>query len=194
MSYNITKDIPGESTGPRFIDVGIHENVEITEIRYDKTDKGNEFLAFTFLTEDGQTLSHTEWKPVDDDPEKFEQKQRNQAKRVKHIAKRFIDEEQFVFVANDFKEFATKTISLIGDKFKGVKLRIKVVYSWNNYTTLPNYLPFIENMTVPKADSLLKITSIDKLTRDAADRDTTGKNPFEKDENPTEEKDDRLPF
>lgn len=195
MSYNVTKDIPGESSGPSFIDVGIHENAEITEIKYDMTEKGNEFLAFAFISEDGKTLSHTEWKPVDEDPEKLEQKQRNQIKRVKHIAKRFIDEEEFVFEAKDFKDFATQVIKLIGNKYKGIKLRIKVVYSWNNYTTLPNYMPFVENMTVPKADSVLKMTSIDKQTRDTADREPINKNPFEKIETSTEEEtDDRLPF
>jgi len=179
MSYN-TKDIPADSTGVRFMDSGIHENVELTNIRYDKSPKeGNKFLAFEFKNERGQELAHTEWEPRDQDETRLNQKITNQIKRIKHIAKRYMPEDSFNFEANDFEGFALKTIQLFGDLYKNKKVRTKVVYSNSNYTSLPNYVPFIEEMSVPKEESKLEILSIDKMIRDKADRETPVTNPLD---------------
>jgi len=180
MNYS-TKDIPADATAPSFMDVGIHENIELTNIRYDKSPKvENKFIVFTFRNEKGQELSHTEWEPRDEDETRLNQKITNQIKRIKHIAKRYMPEDTFDITANDFESFALKTIQLFGDKYKSVKVRVKVVYSFNNYTSLPNYVPFIENMTVSKDESKLEILSIDKMVRDRADYEAPTVNPLDK--------------
>jgi len=178
--YNVNTKIDSESRSANFLDVGIHESVELTGVEYKVSpDAGNEFMVFHF-ERDGKNLSHTEWKPKDQDPEKLENKTNNQIKRVKHIVTKFIPEDQYVFIANDFKSFCENTIKLLGNTYVGKFVRVKVVYSFNNYTSLPNYVPFIEKMEIPKDQSKLEILSIDKMTKEKADVEpTVQKNPFE---------------
>ena len=191
MSYN-TKDIPADSPTTNFMDVGIHENVELTNIRFDKSpNQGNKFLVFTFKNDRGQELSHTEWEPRDDDETKKHQKGANQIKRIKHIAKRYMSEEEFDTIINDFDHLTEHTLKVFGDKYKGVKVRVKVIYSNSNYTSLPPYTPFIENMNVPKEESKLEILSIDKMVRDRADRETPVANPLDE---LSKSEDKNLPF
>ena len=178
--YNVTVDLPSEVTEAGFMDVGIHENVELVRVEYGKAT--NEFLAFYFIGADGSKLSHTEWKPTlrtMDTPEKLAEKELNQMSRIKQIVTCFITKEQFVFQANDFEEFANKVIKLLDNKFVGVKLRIKVVYS-GKYTSLPNYwkFKFIERMDeVPADKSKIKMMSIDIKER-KPDPVSTNTNPF----------------
>ena len=141
INYNITKDFESESTGTNFMDVGIHENVELTRIVYDVTEKGNKFVAFYFKNEAGEELSHTEWEPKDEDHEKRQNKTLNQAKRIHHIVTKFIPKEEFEINAETFEQFAKGVIAKLGNKYVGKKVRIKVIYSWNNYTSLPKYTP-----------------------------------------------------
>ena len=176
--YNVNKNIDSESRSTNFMDVGIHEDVALTGIEYKTSDAGNEFLVFHF-EKDGRKLDHTEWKPNDTDPDRLENKELNQIKRVKHIVTKFIPEDEYVFQASDFKTFCENTIRLLGSKYEGNKVRIKVIYSFNNYTSLPNYVPFIEKMEVPKEQSKLELLSIDKMTKDRADIETPVSNPVE---------------
>jgi hypothetical protein len=147
--YNVTQELPSEQkTG--FIDAGIHENLVITNVRYEKKDTGTEFIAFDFLNpETGEIGSHTEYKAKANNPEDLVKKEMNQMSRLKQIALCFINKEQFVFSAISFEDFANKVISSLGDNYKGVKIRAKFVYSGNsNYTSLPNMWQarFIERM------------------------------------------------
>lgn len=179
MSYS-TKDIPADAPSTNFMDAGIHENIELINIRYDESPKEhNKFLVFTFKNERGQELSHTEWEPRDVDETRLLNKQRNQVKRIKHIAKRYMPETDFNIETDSFETFALKTIQLFGDKIKSKKVRIKVTYSDSNYTSLPRYIPFIESMDVPKEESVLEIISIDKMVRDRADREQPLANPLD---------------
>jgi len=178
MSYN-TKDIPADGFGVNFMDSGIHENVELTNIRYDTSPNNNKFIVFSFKNVRGQTLDHTEWEPSDVEETRLNQKITNQIKRIKHIAKRYMPEDTFDISTDSFENFALKTIQLFGDKYKGVKVRIKVVYSNSNYTSLPNYVPFIESMDISKEESKLEIISIDKMLRDKADRESPVANPLD---------------
>lgn len=177
--YNVTKDINSESTSTNFLDVGIHEDVELTGVEYKESAEGNKFMVF-HLEKDGKKLDHTEWEPRDVDATKLENKRLNQMKRVKHIVTKFISEDAYVFKASDFKSFCEETIRLLGESYKGKKVRAKVIYAFNNYTSLPNYVPFMESMSIPKEQSKLSILSIDKMTRDRADVETsTPTNPFD---------------
>lgn len=178
--YNVNKTIDSEGRSANFIDVGIHDDVELKSVEFKVSpDAGNEFMVFHFEKE-GKNLSHTEWKPKDQDPEKLENKTNNQIKRVKHIVTKFISEDMYTFQATDFKSFCLNTIKLLGTAYVGKKVRVKVVYSFSNFTSLPNYVPFIEKMEVPKEQSKLEILSIDKMTKERADVETIVQtNPFE---------------
>jgi hypothetical protein len=171
--YNVTLDTPFEEKGANFIDAGIHENVEMTKVEYGISKNGKEFLAFYFVDGKGSKGSHTEWKASAETPEKLAEKEMNQMSRIKQIALCFVTKEQFVFSAISFEDFAKKTISIIGDKFVGVKLRVKFVYSGTQYTSLPNYwkFRFIERMDTngnlgdSNKETSIKVLSIDKMTR-----------------------------
>jgi hypothetical protein len=184
MSLNIKTENVRTFT---FMEPGIHENVELTEVKYGISEKGNEYLAFYFKNDNNEQLSHTEWKPSDSEQERIV----NQMRRVKHIVTKFVPESEYVFNANSFKEFAENTIRILGNKNKGKKIRIKVTYSNTGFTDLPNYVPFIESMDIPKEKSQLKISSIDKVTKDISTSTTAtnSKNPFV-----TETKTSDLPF
>lgn len=178
--YVVNKTIDSENSKTNFIDRGIHEDVNLLGIEYNVSKNNNEFLVFHF-EKDGKTLDHTEYKPKDEDPQKLIDKTNNQIKRVKHIVTKFISEDTYNVTASTFKEFCEKTIALVGSSYVGKKVRIKVVYSNNNYTSLPNYVPFIESMSVPKEQSKLEILSIDKMVKDKPDVESNSQtNPFEK--------------
>ena len=181
--YKVDKSVDSEARTTNFMDVGIHEDVELTGIEYKTSpERGNEFMVLHFEKE-GKRLSHTEWKPGDVDAEKLANKQANQIKRIKHIITKFISEDVFVIEADSFKEFCESTIRLLGNSYVGVKVRLKVVYSFNNYTSLPNYVPFIEKMEIPKEESKLEILSIDKMTKTQPDTEVrTQDNPFRSNE------------
>lgn len=197
--YNVNKNINSEGSDMAFLDVGIHENVLLSNVEYKVSSNGNEFMVFTF-EKDGKTVTLTEWQPKDDDPSKLEDKTANQIKRVKHIVTKFIPEEVYEFNATSFKDFCERTIQMIDGKYKGKMNRVKVIYNYSNYTTLPPYVPFIETMEVEKKDSKIEILSIDKMTKDRADSEPAAQaNPFEntqKTEAPAVEQPtgDALPF
>lgn len=178
--YVVNKNFDSEKRSSNFIDCGIHENVSLVGVEYNISPNGNEFLVFHF-EKDGKKLDHTEYKPKDVDPEVLQNKTINQIKRVKHIVTKFISNDDYDVTANDFKEFCTKTIALLGTAYKGKLVRIKVVYSNNNFTSLPKYVPFIESMDIPEEKKTLEILSIDKMVKDRPDTERPEQvNPFSK--------------
>jgi len=194
------KNVKSEGSNLNFIDVGIHENVYLTEIRIDISKNGNEFIAFTF-EKDGQTLIHTEYKPKDVDPQRLEDKTKNQIKRFKHIVTKYISEDAYTFESKDFKSFCEGTVKLLGDSYKNKPVRIKATYSNTNYVTLPAYTPFIETMETSQEDTKLKISSIDKMVKSRPDAEVQVTNPLndllgttEQTETPKEESLKDLPF
>jgi hypothetical protein len=163
--YKMDDTIESDGLEFNFVDVGINENLELVGISYETSKNGNEFLSFSFKDEDGKTLTHTEWKPTDLDPMVLQNKILNQMKRVRHIATKFVSNTEFTFTSNSFEDFSKKVISILENKFTGVKIRCKVVYNNSNFTTLPNYIPFMELMSIPKENTKLRISSIDKMVK-----------------------------
>jgi hypothetical protein len=167
---------------------GIHDNCELKHkdgetypIVYGESPKGKKFAAFHFINDKNETLIHTEWEPFDENEEKLANKTNNQIKRFKHIITKYVPKEKFEgFTANGFEDFVNKTIKILGKTYVGVKVRLKVTLNNANFTSLPNYIPFIELMSVPKADSFLSInTAMDKMMKDRPDVEiSTSTNPF----------------
>jgi hypothetical protein len=168
QNWSITIDTPSEGSTSNFMDVGIHENVELTNIRYDVSAKGKEFMEFTFTAPDSRELKHTEWKPGATDEKMQIDLITNQLGRIKQLATKFIPKEKFVLNAVDFKSFASNVIMLIGNSYKGVKLRLKAVYNKEGYITLPNSWKsqFVERMDlVPLESTKIRILPSDKMVR-----------------------------
>jgi hypothetical protein len=185
--YKLDSSLKVTHKNNSFIDAGIHEDISLVDVKFDKSPKGNNFLAFTFESANGEKLTHTEWEPtkgtvkpeiVDPDlikaqTEQYElwynNKMNSQMKRVYAIATTFIPEDMFVFEAKNFEDFAKRVVFLLSNRPQSKKIRIKVVYSDNGFTSLPTYtkFPWIESMNIPTDKSLIKILSIDKMTRDS---------------------------
>ena len=186
MKFLVDEKIQSESRAVNYIDVGIHENVELTEVRVDTSPNGNNFIAFTFTDEDGKVLTKTEWQPTDSEEAVLMKKAQNQAKRVKHIMSKFVskDDTTIEYDTDNWIKYASTIKAKLTPFIGGVKLRIKGTYDNNNFVTLPNYIPFIERMDSTDK-STLEILSIDKVTRDTADVEKPVENPLEVKEQPT---------
>jgi len=167
---------------------GIHDNCELKHkengkypIQYGVSAKGKKFAAFHFINDKNEVLIHTEWEPFDEDETKLTNKTLNQIKRFKHIITKFVPKESFEgFSANGFEDFVNKSIKILGNSYVGKKIRVKVTLNNSNYTSLPNYTPFVENTSVPKEQSTLSInTAMDKMIKDRPDQESTSVvNPF----------------
>jgi hypothetical protein len=176
MLYKVTEDLQKKNVSNRYMDVGIHENVELVSVEYKETEK-TEFIAFYFEDEEKAKLSHTEWKvrqsvpltQMEPDVASLHLRLVNdQIRRINSIVTTFIPEENFRKVnADTFADFCKSTIAVLGDAYKGKKVRIKVVYDKRNFTSLPKYTNYtwIESMTIPKEESEIKIFSNDRLTK-----------------------------
>lgn len=176
--YKMTEDVFIDVKGQSWMDVGIHENVELVDIVSDTSPNGNHFLAFYFENEKGEKASKTEWevkasKPMeqmtDTEKEAYLSKIKNQMARVSLIARQFIDKSELLFEASSFKHFTDTIKSKLLNRTKGVKLRIKIIFDYNDWATLPSYVkyPWIEKMSeFPKEKSKIKIIDdIDKIIK-----------------------------
>ena len=189
--YKMTSDLVVDIKGQSYMDVGIHENVELVDIVCETSKNGNPFLAFYFENERGERASKTEWevnapKPLEsmtpEEKESYLTKINNQMARIATIAKCFIPKEELLLEAPDFLTFINTIKSKLEGKTKGTKLRIKIVYDYNDWATLPSYLkyPWIEKMNeYPEGKSKIKIVDgIDKMVRSKADFRKVEANPL----------------
>jgi len=183
--YDLTINVDTEQSGLTYVGPGINENLRLEKpdgtspIVYEKSKNGSEFIAFHFMNPEGQTFVHTEWVPSSDDPAVLAKKQSNLVKRLLHIGKKLVDESLIKKIkVSTFEELAKTYIYVIGDNYKNKLFRGKIIYNNKNYTTFPNYVPFLESMSVPTEKSNLKMSADDKVVKTRADVITTKANPF----------------
>ena len=183
--YDLTINIETEQSGFSYITPGIHENLRLAKadnsapIVYELLPNGNEFIAFHFMNSEGLTFIHTEWLPKSDKEDVLIKKQSNLTKRLLHIGKKLVDSSLFKTIkTTSFKELATSYINIIGNAWQNKLFRGKIIYNNKNYTTFPNYVPFIESMDVPAEKSNLKIGGDDKVVKSQADVIQSRPNPF----------------
>jgi len=164
--YQMNQKVQSEGTSTKVFPLGISENAEMTNVSVETASNGNSFLKFSFVAPEGENLSHLEW-PIDTAVEGWEKKMTSQMKRVKHIMTKYLEEDKCIITADSFETFCQQVITLLGNTYVGKKLRMKTVYSYNNYVSVPKYVPFMEPMDVEK--SRLNITNFDKMEKDEAD-------------------------
>lgn len=170
----------------KYIPAGIIENVVLKEARTDVSPTGKKFLEITFEKE-GAILTHTEWEPLKnqytDTDEKLQTKAINQYSRMLQILTCFYKDEEIDFNGEDFTDFAKYIVNKLNSANKEIKLRVKIVYNKDGYTTLPSYAKytFIEPMELPEGEtSKISELSIDQFTKPIiADKETNSNNPFE---------------
>ena len=168
--YQINQTVKSEGSSTSVFPLGITDNAEMTNVSVDTASNGNAFLKFEFTSSEGSKLNHFEW-PIDTQNEGWEKKLQSQMKRVKHILTKFMEEDKIIINADSFENFAKGIITLLGNTYVGKKLRVKTVYSYNNYVSIPKYVPFVETMDVNPTK--LNITSFDKMEKDEADNPAT---------------------
>lgn len=161
-----------------FIDVGIHENIEVEGVRYAVSENGNKFIAISYVDENGNKLTKTEWEPKGQDVDAVAKKVASQMERFTQFLYTFIPDTT-KFTATSFEDFANKFMLALGDRYKGVKIRLKVVYDRKNWTSTPDYGKYrwIEPMTISKDASKIRELTIDKFKKEALPKTEGTKNP-----------------
>lgn len=158
-----------EKNDTKYIPAGIQENVALKSARVTTSPQGNMFLEIVF-EKDGATLTQTEWKPTkfgNMTEEDLQKKEDTQFSRMMQILLCFYKDEELIFNATSFADWAAEIANYLNKADKSKLLRVKIVYNNKGYTTLPTYAKytFIEPMSVSKEDSAIIELGIDKFTR-----------------------------
>lgn len=167
----------------KYMNAGINEGVSIDKVEVKVSPNGNKMFDITFINEQGQTAVHTEWEPKMapwmKDKSDLERNQARQFKKMLQILMCYYTDEQINFEGEDFMSFANYIATMLNAADKTKKLRLKLVYNKDGYTTIPTAVDdtFIEPMDV--AESNIKITAKDIVVRPViADKEVTVNNPF----------------
>lgn len=169
-----------EGGGSSAIPVGINEGCSLVSITKETTKDGNPYLCFLFKDPNGNELKHMEFdvdpnrvnpKPGESNDEAVSRRVNNMLVRIKHICTKFVDSDSFSIQGNNYGELCDSLVTFMGTKYQGIPVRLKVVYSWNDYSSLPNFCPFIETMDTDPSG--LKINpKYDKMEKDSAGAQT----------------------
>lgn len=167
----------------KYMNAGINEGVSIDKVEVKVSPNGNKMFDITFINEQGQTAVHTEWEPKMapwmKDKSDLERNQARQFKKMLQILLCYYMDEQINFEGEDFMSFANYIATMLNAADKTKKLRLKLVYNKDGYTTIPTAVDdtFIEPMDV--TESKIQITAKDIVVRPViADKEVTVNNPF----------------
>ena len=167
----------------KYMNAGINEGVSIDKVEVKVSPNGNKMFDITFINEQGQTAVHTEWEPKMapwmKDKSDLERNQARQFKKMLQILMCYYTDEQINFEGEDFMSFANYIATMLNAADKTKKLRLKLVYNKDGYTTIPTAVDdtFIEPMDV--AESKIQITTKDIVVRPViADKEVKNDNPF----------------
>ena len=167
----------------KYMNAGINEGVSIDKVEVKVSPNGNKMFDITFINEQGQTAVHTEWEPKMapwmKDKSDLERNQARQFKKMLQILMCYYTDEQINFEGEDFMSFANYIATMLNAADKTKKLRLKLVYNKDCYTTIPTAVDdtFIEPMNV--TESKIQITAKDIVVRPIiADKEVTVNNPF----------------
>lgn len=185
MAYSKERAASISKSDIKYIPAGINENVVLKSVKTEESPNGNQFLEIVF-EKDGATLTHTEWEPTIGGyvttEEQLQSRMDRQYSRMLQILNCYYTDEQLNFNGESFKEFAQWITTMLNNVDKSKKLRVKVVYNLNGYTTLPNYAKytFIEPMELTEGQtSAIAALNIDQFTKPVvADKEVKNDNPF----------------
>lgn len=186
MGYSKEKAVKIEDFKSAYMPAGINENCILKEAILKESPTGKPILEITFENEEGQTVHHTEWEPKMavwmKSQEDLEDSMNKQYKRMLQILLCYYKDEEIDFNGDNFREFAKYIVDKLENADKTLKVRLKVVYNKDGYTTLPNSVSrkFIEPMSVSKEESEIKIDpKYDIIVRPiVANKETVVNNPF----------------
>lgn len=172
MKFKANSDNKMTINGSTFVDGGIQENLELDRIETGTSKNGNNFIALYWKDLSGAEVSRTEWEPRIREGETQEILQQKSDKIMKRMYHMLVDsgilaESEWGFEVASFEELGKELIArvIVPNKHKNKKVRIKVVYDDNNYTTLPAYTTavWIEPMSV--VSTKMRKLGIDRFER-----------------------------
>jgi hypothetical protein len=173
--YNVSKETAGESTYIPVTQGGILENFKLESVTYasPKKDGSGDFcLIFDFKGPNGEQFRHVEF-PILATDKKAQSKAESLAKRIKHILNKFVPEEKIILSGSTFEQFAKGVLGLLGNTYKTVPVRVKIVYNPDNQRfVFTKYIPFIERMDV--TPTKLSIGKDEIITKPAAPTAASG--------------------
>lgn len=171
----------------KYMSAGINENVHIDKVEVKTSPQGNKMFDITFINDAGQTAVHTEWEPKIapwmKDKSDLERNQARQYKKMMQILLCYYTDEQINFEGETFTEFANWVATMLNMAPKSKKLRLKLVYNKDGYTTIPTKIddPFIEPMELADGEEykVKVIEGKDLIIRPVvADKEIKNDNPF----------------
>ena len=145
---------------------GTKENVQLTRVAYEpfKNDgTGDNVLKFEFVDDGGRQFTHNEWEIEPDRVkqnakawgqdyrELLEATMRDTTERIKHIMSCYMPLRDIQVKGSTWAEFAQAVIDNLGDKYKDVPVRIKLILNNKDYTRFPKRAinDFIQPMSQP---------------------------------------------
>jgi len=165
--------INSEGSDVSIFPLGISENVTVESVTTDTSENGNQYIKFIFVAEDGSKVNMFEFEVTPKDGEEQSatlKRMDSQKKRIVHVLNKLLPEGSQLPAAQNWVELCNKIAAVCPAAIlQGKTFRIKTVYSYNNYVSIPKYVPFLESMAVAKEDSRLKIDpKFDKMVKDEA--------------------------
>ena len=163
--YNIDSTVESpKASGP--MPAGINQNCRLLGVFFEalrQDGTGGNVLKFNFEDSAGRKFRHIEFevdvertrqsaKQWGKDPEKaVANALMGLSGRIKHILACFLPADKVVISGNTWDEFGGNVVTLLGDAYKGVDVRLKVILNNKDYTTFPKqaFRPFIQRMDVP---------------------------------------------
>ena len=152
------------------VSAGKHENVKITEISVEKVGTNNiPSLTFKFAFPEGKTFTHREF-PVNRESiqknimkfrgatvdEIVERESTKLAASIIHIMSAFVPQQNLMFTANSWEDYAQKMVDLAGTAYEGQTFRCKVTYTKKGFLSFPKTTvsPWFQNMEEPDTITL----------------------------------------
>lgn len=134
------------------------------------SNSGSKFFDIKLTDSNGNESNMREYEP-DSSRQDYAKKCKSQQTRLKHILTKYVPEGTALPAAATFPELweAIKGL-LIANSCNTKPMRLKLVYNAKGFLTVPPYVPFLESMNVPAAETKLNLNpGFDTLSRPQAD-------------------------
>jgi hypothetical protein len=163
--YNIDNAVETpKSNAP--MPAGINQNVRLLGVFFEalrQDGTGGNVLKFNFEDASGRRFRHTEFEV---EVERVKQQAAQWGKdpdksvrnalmglsgRIKHIMSCFMPKDKVVITGNTWDEFGGNVVTLLGDTYKGIDVRVKLILNNKDYCMFPKqaFRPFIQRMDTP---------------------------------------------
>jgi len=164
FGYEVVEKVDGQDTITKTLD-----NVVVSGFNQAVSANGSKFWDLQLKDTKGNETNMREY-DIDQTREGWEKKQKSQITRLKHIVSKFAPEGTALPSAATFPELWTAIENLMKANQCNTKpLRLKLTYNRGGYLAVPAYVPFMELMTVPAADTKLRLSDFDTLVRPQKD-------------------------